>query len=86
MRASASVLDLLGSGVGKGAVGVTYRRDLETVQVGDIKKMFFVIEVQTNQCNPDPPKFAFLREITKTTRTGSFIYVFRVSYVGIYVV
>lgn len=35
IRASARVLDLLGSGIGKGAVGVTYRRDLDTVQVRD---------------------------------------------------
>lgn len=33
IRASVRVLDVLGSGVGKGAVGVTYRRDLDTVQV-----------------------------------------------------
>lgn len=33
IRVSARVLDLLGSGVGNGAVGVTYRRDLDTVQV-----------------------------------------------------
>ncbi|CAN0099138.1 unnamed protein product [Laminaria digitata] len=32
IRVSARVLDLLGSGVGNGAVGVTYRRDLDTVQ------------------------------------------------------
>lgn len=32
IRVSARVLDLLGSGIGKGAVGVTYRRDLDTVQ------------------------------------------------------
>lgn len=35
IRVSARVLDLLGSGIGKGAVGVTYRRDLDTVQVRD---------------------------------------------------
>lgn len=73
MRASASVLDLLGSGVGKGAVGVTYRRDLETVQVGDNKYLFFVV-VKNNQCNPDPPKFSFLRGITeKRIRSDPFV-------------
>ncbi|CAM9106620.1 unnamed protein product [Pylaiella littoralis] len=31
IRASANVLELAGSGVGKGAIGVTYRRDLDAV-------------------------------------------------------
>ncbi|CAN0497943.1 unnamed protein product [Ectocarpus sp. 12 AP-2014] len=31
VRASANVLDLVGSGFGKGAIGVTYRRDLDAV-------------------------------------------------------
>ncbi|CAM9302065.1 unnamed protein product [Ectocarpus fasciculatus] len=31
IRASANVLDLVGSGFGKGAIGVTYRRDLDAV-------------------------------------------------------
>ena len=35
IRASANVLDLLGSGIGKGSIGVSYRRDLDTVQVSD---------------------------------------------------
>lgn len=31
-----NVLDFMGAGVGKGAIGVTYRRDLETAQVSRI--------------------------------------------------
>lgn len=33
IRASANVLDLVGSGFGKGAIGVTYRRDLDAMPV-----------------------------------------------------
>lgn len=39
IRASANVLDLVGSGFGKGAIGVTYRRDLDAMPVSVIYRV-----------------------------------------------
>lgn len=53
IRASANVLDLVGSGFGKGAIGVTYRRDLDAVAVRDESFYIDVTDIREARFSTD---------------------------------